>query len=326
MPTINIDLGWPRHRKTKRLIAMAGPQAPFCLVTLWCYAGEAHPVDGVLSEYSPSEIEEFAGWTGKKGKFYQALLDSKYLDEGTLKLHDWEEHEAHLKIYMEKVLKMNKARLDKIALQGVRVDRLQEDHVEALQDALQEVSQDNLQESLHDPPEQSRAEQSSSEQRSREESTPVSRETGGTPSNAGRTAASRSALRAGGQTTTGTARHAPTEQKHTVAGIEYDKRISQLTNYLMDHCKIAGNGSRTAAVIKAYRAVSGRFELVLRDRGEVLTGDELVAAAKVAFQKPQAHTLDGIGRFTTKLTEREEISQVREIVSTARNMVGRQKG
>ena len=112
MPTINIDLNWPDHPKTKRLIRAAGVDAPFRLVALWCYAGKYHPNDGDLSSYTIDDIEGIVGWTGERGVFYNAMISSRYLDED-LTLHGWTEHEGHLEAYREKARIMNEARLSK---------------------------------------------------------------------------------------------------------------------------------------------------------------------------------------------------------------------
>jgi len=341
VPTINIDLGWPRHRKTKRLIALAGPQAPFCLVTLWCYAGEYHKKDGALGCYTPEEIESLAGWTGKKGKFCQALLDSGYLDSGTMKLHDWEDHEGHLQVYAEKVVKMNMARLSKISSQGVRVERLQDTRQEFLQDALQEVSQEHRVEPLHEPPVQSSSEQFSSEQKSAERRS----EKMLTSSTASPSTPAASALRAVEESER--AQHAaPLRENDTAAAetcaprertsggnearaegqIRYEVRMEMLTTYLMDHCKIGRNGNRTPGVVAKFREQAGRFEKLLRDRSKQLgslTDRELVAAAKVAFAK--AGSLDRIGAFVTVLCKAGESAQVMEIAQTARKIVSRER-
>lgn len=109
MPTLDIDLNWPDHPKTKRLIRSAGKEAPFSLVTLWCYAAKFHPIDGDLSKYTPEDIEGISGWTGEPGVFYSALLSSRYLDDNMM-LHDWKDHEGHLAAYQEKARIMNEAR------------------------------------------------------------------------------------------------------------------------------------------------------------------------------------------------------------------------
>ena len=294
MPTINIKLEWPGHPKTRSLICFAGKSAPFALVTLWCYAAKYHSRDGILSSYSPDEIESFAGWNGKRGQFFKALIDSKYLDKDTLKLHDWEDHEGHLIGYMEKVDKMNLARKNKVA------------HL-----THHGSPQDDRQDNLQDHPEQSRAVQSSSEQKSPERRL----EKMTSNSTASPSTASPSALRAGNE---------PLSQGQA----EYQQRLRVLTDYLMKHCNIGDNGSRTPAVVASFQEQAGRFEKLFRERRPqigVLTDQELVAAAKVAFVKPEAHTLNGVAAFTTVLYRPKEESQVMEIAQKARNMVGRQK-
>lgn len=109
MPTLNIDLNWPDHPKTKLLIRAAGVDAPFRLITLWCYAAKYHPDDGDLSSYTADEIEGLVGWAGESGVFFTAMISSRYLDSD-LKLHDWPEHEGHLAIYREKARLMNDAK------------------------------------------------------------------------------------------------------------------------------------------------------------------------------------------------------------------------
>jgi hypothetical protein len=90
----------------------------------------------------------------------------------------------------------------------------------------------------------------------------------------------------------------------------------------MDHCKIGQNGNRTPGVIAEFRLVAGRFEKILHERKHVLTVDELVAAARVAYVR--ARNLIDLQRFTTVLGKPAETEQVQTFVSKARNMVGRQ--
>ena len=135
------------------------------------------------------------------------------------------------------------------------------------------------------------------------------------PSTASPSAASPSALRAGNE---------PLSQGQA----EYQQRLRVLTDYLMKHCNIGDNGSRTPAVVASFQEQAGRFERLLRERRPqigVLTDQELVAAAKVAFVKAEAHSLNGVAAFTTVLYRPKEESQVMEIAQKARNMVGRQK-
>jgi hypothetical protein len=331
MPTINIDLDFPNHPKTKRLIALAGPSAPHCLVTLWCYAAKYHMADGDLSQHTVPEIEEFAGWRGAKGKFVQALLEAKkerdgqgFLDEGTMCLHDWPVYEGHLVAYHERSLKGNVARWSRIregvpegVPEGVQQGIPQGVH-EGVQQGIPQGVLEGDQQGVHEgirqrsvKESQSRAEQSCSEQNSPERRS----EKMLSNSTASPSAPAASALRAGKE---------PLSQGQA----EYERRMQILTNYLMDHCKIGPNGNRTQALIESFREQAGRFEKLLRERRPqigALTDQELVAAAKVAFVKPKAHTLNGIAAFTTVLYRANEETQVKEIAQTARSMVGRQK-
>jgi hypothetical protein len=300
---------------------MAGKEAPFCLVTLWCYAGENHRADGVLGGYTPEEIESFAGWTGKRGRFFQALLDSEYLDKETLKLHDWEDHEGHLVVYHQRALQANRERWLRAKHEGLPQGVREGIHQGVLEGDLQGIHEGVLQgvhqASVKDS--QSRAVQSSSENLSPERrSEKMSESLDGSDSAASPSTPTASALRAGEEN--GRGDRAPTEPK-TKGQIEYEQKLTALSKYLMDHCKIGGNGNRTPAVIAEFREQAGRFEKLLRERKNLLTEGELVAAAKVAFVK--AESLDRIAAFTTVLYRKEEASQVYDIVKTARNMVAR---
>lgn len=118
MPTINIDPEFPHHRKTKKLMRLAGESAAFRLVQLWCYAAEAHPEDGNLAGYSPDDIEDAAGWNGEKGVFYNALINSNVGgDYGFLEpsgqLHDWNFWEGHIKLYRDRAKLMNSKKTNK---------------------------------------------------------------------------------------------------------------------------------------------------------------------------------------------------------------------
>ncbi len=118
MPTLNVDPGWVTHPKTLKLIRLAGHEAAFCLLALWSHALEKHPDTGDLSGYDPDDIEAVAGWKGKRGAFYQALIDCRvggefgYL-EPSGQLHDWLEHEKHLLMYRQKAKLMNDAKRSK---------------------------------------------------------------------------------------------------------------------------------------------------------------------------------------------------------------------
>ena len=103
MPSINLDLDYPDHPKTKRLVAILGRGSEAIPIRIWCYCAKYHKKDGSLADYSPAELEALADWRGTPGKALAALLRVGFLDstpEG-IKVHDWEEHAGHLSLYHE---------------------------------------------------------------------------------------------------------------------------------------------------------------------------------------------------------------------------------
>lgn len=85
---LRLDLGWPDHPKTRRLIRLCGFEGAFCLLRLWSYAGRYH-TDGVLLGLSPEDIEEAVQWSGPALTLHQALVACKWLEPDGVTLHDW---------------------------------------------------------------------------------------------------------------------------------------------------------------------------------------------------------------------------------------------
>lgn len=115
MPSINLDLDYPDHPKTRRLVGILGRGAEAMPIRLWCYCGKYHRNDGSLSSYATEEIEALLDWHGEPGKAIQALVRVGFLDrtpEG-LFVHDWEEHAGHLLAYHEAAKAGAKARWNK---------------------------------------------------------------------------------------------------------------------------------------------------------------------------------------------------------------------
>lgn len=92
---IRLDVGFPGHKKTLRLIRrLSDPAAPWLLVKLWIYVAQQLP-DGVLRGMDDDDIEAVAGWNGEPGLFAGALRDSGYIDvdgDGVMVCHDWLDH------------------------------------------------------------------------------------------------------------------------------------------------------------------------------------------------------------------------------------------
>lgn len=92
---IRLDVGFPGHKKTLRLIRrLSDPAAPWLLVKLWIYVAQQLP-DGVLRGMDDDDIEAVAGWGGEAGLFAEALRFSGYIDvgdDGVMVCHDWLTH------------------------------------------------------------------------------------------------------------------------------------------------------------------------------------------------------------------------------------------
>lgn len=116
MPYLNIDLDFPEHRKTKRLVSILGRGSEAMLLRLWCYTARHHPEDGRLSEYSPEEIESLAGWVGKPGRMLDTMQLVGWMDrdkQGWF-IKNWLEHQGHIAAYRAKGKAMADARWKKV--------------------------------------------------------------------------------------------------------------------------------------------------------------------------------------------------------------------
>lgn len=115
MPSLNLDLNYFGHRKTKRLIGLLGRGAEVLPIRLWCYCGMHHAESGRLADYSPQEIETIVEWWGKPGEAIKALETVGFLDldtHGIYSVHEWQEHEGHIVSYQKRAKTAAKARWD----------------------------------------------------------------------------------------------------------------------------------------------------------------------------------------------------------------------
>jgi hypothetical protein len=92
---LEIDEGFPKHRKTLRLRSiMRDPLAGWYMVDLWTWACRSCP-DGDLTGISSYEIEEAANYSPRDGKLCQAMIDSGFIDTdgngNPVGLHNWME-------------------------------------------------------------------------------------------------------------------------------------------------------------------------------------------------------------------------------------------
>lgn len=115
MAYLNLDLGFHRHPKVKRLVGLLGRGAEVLLTRLWCHCGEHHCVTGMLTGYSGQEIESIIEWWGKPGLAIEALVRVGFLtqDSDGYAVKDWLEHSGHLAAHKEWSRVSNKKRWDK---------------------------------------------------------------------------------------------------------------------------------------------------------------------------------------------------------------------
>lgn len=98
MSSLNLDLDFFDHPKTKRLVAILGKGSEVLPIKLWAYAGKFHAKDGRLADYSAEEVESLISWWGKPGECVAAMVRVGYLvQEGkSLKVHEWAQYQGHI--------------------------------------------------------------------------------------------------------------------------------------------------------------------------------------------------------------------------------------
>lgn len=106
MASLNVDLDYFAHPKTKRLSRLLGRGSEVLPLKLWCFTGKYFAEAGRLTEISAQELETECQWWGEAGQMIQAMLDANFLefdpDGKTLVVHDWLDHESHIMAYKER--------------------------------------------------------------------------------------------------------------------------------------------------------------------------------------------------------------------------------
>lgn len=112
MPSINVDLDYFDHPKTRRLVHLLGKGSEVLPIRLWVYCARFHTRDGRLTGYSAQEIETGVAWWGRPGAALHALVESGFLDrvEDGFQVHDWLDHAKHLVSYKDRAKKAAAAR------------------------------------------------------------------------------------------------------------------------------------------------------------------------------------------------------------------------
>lgn len=66
------------------------------VVSVWLWAAQNAP-DGSLGGFAPEDVADAIGWKKAAGKLMDALVDTGFIDraeDGSLSIHDWDEHAA----------------------------------------------------------------------------------------------------------------------------------------------------------------------------------------------------------------------------------------
>ena len=102
IPWIQVYANLPAHRKTCRLRDLLALKSSYeavgLLVCFWSWAA-VNAVGGNLEGYSARDISDASGYKKSPDKFLDALIKSGFVDKaenGSLSIHDWEEHAALL--------------------------------------------------------------------------------------------------------------------------------------------------------------------------------------------------------------------------------------
>lgn len=118
-PWIQVYANLPAHRKTCRLRDALGLknnyEAVGLLVCLWTWMAVNAP-SGSLAGFGTRDIAEAAGWRKSPGKFQDALIEAGFLDltdDGSLLVHDWDEHAGLLQDILEEQKRKTRDRVRK---------------------------------------------------------------------------------------------------------------------------------------------------------------------------------------------------------------------
>ena len=116
MPSINLDLNYFDHPKTKRLVGLLGRGADVLPVRVWCACGRHYSDSGKLTGLTAQEIESQVGWWGLPGKMIAAMVQVGFLEGNDVlgySVHDWLDHSGHLAVYRARAKAAAQARWGK---------------------------------------------------------------------------------------------------------------------------------------------------------------------------------------------------------------------
>jgi len=115
--SLNLDIDYFDHPKTKHLVRLLGRGSEVLPLKLWVYTARYFTDSGILTGISAQEIEDEVRWWGESGKMVEVMLleKSQFLDfDGEhYSIHDWEDHEGHLSAFKKRAKLAAEARWGK---------------------------------------------------------------------------------------------------------------------------------------------------------------------------------------------------------------------
>ncbi|NJB67525.1 hypothetical protein GGQ74_001165 [Desulfobaculum xiamenense] len=129
---IRISTTFFSHHKTKKLLRRLGPDGIVHLLKLWTYAAQYRP-DGSLRGMDAEDIAVSVDWLGDPDEFVRSLCETGFVErdeDGTYRIHDWQEHnlwaseaeERSDKARLSRLRQVNKEGFDECLRRGI--DRL----------------------------------------------------------------------------------------------------------------------------------------------------------------------------------------------------------
>ena len=118
MPSINVDINYFEHFKTKRLVVKLGENADMIPVKLWILAAKFYPESGIFKGIDEAELISLAGIKCNKDalSILKALVEVGFLNKTDLgyQIHEWDEYQGHIMAYKIRGKKANEARWKKL--------------------------------------------------------------------------------------------------------------------------------------------------------------------------------------------------------------------
>lgn len=105
MEWFRLNSGFASHHKIGRLARKLGvsrPVAGWMVIRLLCWVASSAET-GDLSRADPDDLAEATGWDGDSTALVAALIAAGWIDTDPLRIHGWEEYQAHLLKLRERV-------------------------------------------------------------------------------------------------------------------------------------------------------------------------------------------------------------------------------